>query len=182
MTSDVQLDAIQIRLDPGNGRFPLTPILQSIRAVLSPTAVEKLCRIAVKLADARAPLDLELLGSELTDGGAIVRARAKKGLLRADIQARIGIASVGPRAVRVTLQQLDAPVWVPANYVLEHAFAIAAARPGITRVDGETNALDIDPEAMLDQFELPALIQRPGAWSVQPTTRSIALHYQSEGV
>jgi hypothetical protein len=182
MTSDVQLEAIHIRLDPGGGRLPLRPMLQSVRADISPSAFEKLCRIAVKMADARVPLDLDLLGSELTDGGAIVRARAKKGLLRADIQARIGIASVGPRAIRLTLEQLDAPVWVPTNFVIEHAFEVAAAKPGITRVPGETTAVDVDPETLLNHLDLPSNIQRPGTWTVYPTFQSIGLHYQADGL
>jgi hypothetical protein len=178
-TLDVHLDEIQIQLEPGSGRLPLKPIVHALRLDLSPSGFEKICRLAIAKADQRVPLDVELLGTELVDGGAIVRARAKKGLLRADVQARIHVTSIDPQSIRVTLQQLDAPVWVPTGFLIEHAFEVAAAKPGIRRVPGELTAVDIQPEAILDHLAIPAYVKRPGVWSVYPTFTSIGLRYQA---
>lgn len=178
MQPDVQITNICLCLDPGQGRVPFEPLVESLSVELSSDAFAKIMRQGVRMAAGRAPVDVEIGSARLVTGGAEIVAKVKRSILKADLRARLAFESADGKAIRVRIAELDAPAWVPTAMVLEQAMAMAANRPGFSRVPGDGRAIDVDPAAVLASRGIPAKLAQPGVWSVQAAADTLAVDYR----
>ncbi|MGH2561621.1 MAG: hypothetical protein ACRDJH_21345 [Thermomicrobiales bacterium] len=175
---DVRLSDVAITLEPGDEAAPLQPLIHGLTLRLSSTALTKLAAQAVKLASARAPVEVHLTGCRLVDGGVEVSARAGKGFMGADVTAQLAITAAGD-TVRVALANLDAPRWLPTASMIEMALGKASQISGI-RPDPQNNqAVLVNPAEILVRKGLPARLA-PGAWEVAIDPAALHLAYREQ--
>ena len=60
--TDLAIENLQVRLDPGDGRAPLVPAVTALGLSLSSEAFAKLVRAALGAAAGRLPVEVELTG------------------------------------------------------------------------------------------------------------------------
>jgi hypothetical protein len=166
-----------MQLDPGQGKMPFEPLVESIALDLSPEAFLKIVQQGLRMVGPRVPVDIELTSARLIDGGAEIVAKAKKSILKADLRAKLAFQSADGDAIRVRIAELDAPKWVPVDLVLGQAMTMAASKPGLSRVAGDDRAVDVDPAVVLASRGIPAKLAQPGAWTVNPTAASLSVAY-----
>jgi hypothetical protein len=175
---DIHLSDVAITLEPGNDAVPWQPLVHGLRLQLTPTALTKLAEQAVKLASARAPVEVHLTGCRLVDGGIEVSARAGKGFMGADVTARLAVSAAGD-TVRVALANLDAPRWLPTGSMIEMALGKASQIDGIRSDPQHAQAVLVNPAEMLARKGLPARLA-PGAWVVAVTPTMLDLAYREQ--
>ncbi|MGH2534820.1 MAG: hypothetical protein ACRDJW_21380 [Thermomicrobiales bacterium] len=175
---DIYLSDVAITLEPGNGAVPLQPLVHGLRLRLTPVALTKLAEQAVKLASAKAPVEVHLTGCRLVDGGVEVSARAGKGFMGADVKARLAIAAAG-ETVRVALSSLDAPRWLPTGSMIELALGKAIQIPGIRPDPTNNQAVIVNPAEILARKGLPARLA-PGAWEVTIDAAALDLAFREQ--
>jgi hypothetical protein len=175
--SDIQLTDIEITLEPGgSGSIPFQPLVQSLRVTLGQSALEKLARQAVALAATKAPVEINLTGCQIIDGLVEISTRAGKGFLGADLTARLALSVSDGKEIRVALAGLDAPKWIPLSPMLDKVLLKAATVPGV-RIDPEkSQAVLVDPAAILVQNGLPARLA-PGVWSTSVTDAGVEVAF-----
>jgi hypothetical protein len=175
--SDVRLTDVEITLEPdGTGKIPFQPLVQSLRVALGQSALEKLARQAVALAETKSPVEINLTGCRIVDGLVEISTRAGKGFLGADVTARLALSVADGKEIRVALARLDAPKWIPVSPMLDKALAKAASVPGVRVDPDKPQAVLIDPAAILVQNGLPARLA-PGVWSTSVTETGVEIAF-----
>jgi hypothetical protein len=173
---DIQLSDVAITLEPGTDTVPLQPLVHGLTLRLAPDAITKLAEEAVKMASAKAPVDVQLTGCRLIPGAIEVKARAGKGFMGADVTAQLAISAAGD-TVRVALANLNAPRWLPTGSMIEMALGKATQIAGI-RPDPQNNqAVLVNPAEVLARQGVPARLA-PGAWDVAVTPVALDLSYR----
>jgi len=171
---DLQISDLALSLEPGTS-VPLQPLVHRLRLQMSDAGFVKLLRAVTTLADARAPVDIELTSCRLVEGGAEVSARAGKGLLKAALSATIAATVLAGREIRCELTNLAVPAWVPVDRFLQQA--IARANIAGLRLDPDNpRAVLLDPAALLEREGLPARLA-PGAWTLAIAPMQLDLAY-----
>jgi len=177
MLPDVALSNLHVQLAPGSGALPFTPSIDRFSAGLSAAAFAKIVETGIGMVQSRLPVDVQFVGSRLTDLGAEVTARVKRSVLKAEIRATLELSTPGPDRIRVRFGEIAGPAWVPAGMVIEKAIEKAAARPGVTRAADDPRAVDVDPLVILKTLNLPVALAQPGAWTVTPTPEAINVSF-----
>jgi hypothetical protein len=125
----------------------------------------------------RAPVELELASARLVESGAEVLIRVKRSILKAELRIRLSFTTPDAVTIRIKAVELDAPAWVPAQFVIDHGMTLACSRPGLARVVDDPRAIDIDPAAVLAARGLPLTLAKPGGWTIDPTAESLKIRY-----
>lgn len=175
---DIQLSDVTISLEPGSDAVPFQPLVHGLRLRLTPAALTKLAEEAIKLASAKAPVEVSLTGCRLVDGGIELSARAGMGFMGADVTARLAINAAGD-TVRVALANLDAPRWLPTGSMIEMALAKAVQIQGICPDPHDNQAVLVNPAEVLARQGIPARLA-PGAWDVAVTPAALDLGYREQ--
>jgi hypothetical protein len=179
MQPDVNISSLQIRLQPGQGRAPLEPVVERLSVDLSSEAFRKIVEQAVRMFANRLPLDVDLGTVQLIAGGAEIVTRVKRSILKADLRVRLGFSVHDGHAFRIRVSDLDAPAWVPTQLVLDQGVNYATTREGFSRVDGDNRAIDVNPEVILAATGLPMTLAQPGSWQIAPVAGSVNVSYSS---
>lgn len=177
MQSDVQISDVRLRLDPRDGRVPFEPLVERLSLDLSSAAFETILRTGLVLMADRLPVEVALDSARLVDGGAEIVVKVKRSILKADLRVRLAFSVQDPSTIRVRIAELDAPAWVPTQFVLEQALNVAAAKPGFSRVPGDERAVDVNPATVIASRGIPLKLATPGAWSVDPTAQTLSVSY-----
>ena len=182
MLSDITLSDLHVELAPGTDGLPFTPSLGQFSAGLSAEAFSKIVEAGIEMVKSRLPVDVQFVGSRLTNGGAEVTARVKRSVLKAEIRALLELSSPSANLIRIRFGDIAGPAWVPVGMVIEKAIERATARPGVTRAVDDPRAVDVDPVIILKALNLPLTLAQPGTWSVAPTPEAINVGYSSQGL
>lgn len=177
MQTDVLITDVRLRLDAGRGNIPFEPLVESLAVELSAEAFRKIVEEGIRKVGDRVPVEIELGSVRLLDGGAEIIMKVKRSILRAELRAKLAISAYDPETIRIQVAELDAPAWVPTQFVLEHGMTYAASRQGFTRADGVENSVDIDPAVVLASRGIPVKLATPGAWSIVTTPESIVTRF-----
>lgn len=177
MQSDLQITDVRLRLDPRQGRVPFEPLVEQLSLDLSSDAFAKIVQAGLVLMADRLPVEVALGSARLVDGGAEIVAKVKRSILKADLRVRLEFLVHDPSTIRVRIAELDAPAWVPTQFVIENAMNVAAARPGFARVPGDERAVDVNPATVIAGRGIPLKLATPGAWSVKPTAQTLSVGY-----
>jgi hypothetical protein len=177
MQSDIQISDVRLRLDPREGRIPFQPLVEGLQLELSPDAFSKIVQIVLGLVASRLPVEVELGSARLIDGGAEIVAKVKRSILKAELRVRLALLVQNPETIRVRIDELDAPAWVPTQLVLDNAMRVAAAQPGFTRVPDDDRAVDVNPAAVIASRGIPMKLATPGFWSISATAQSLGIGY-----
>lgn len=178
MQPDVHISNVRMRLDPRHGRVPFEPLVESLFIELSASAFVKIVEQGVIKAAGRAPVDIELASARLVDGGAEIVTRVKRSILKAELKVSLTFLAHDPRTIRIRIANIDAPAWVPTQFVIDQGMNMAANRPGFSRVSGDDRAVDVNPAEILLSRGIPMKLAEPGMWTVTPTAESIGVGYQ----
>jgi hypothetical protein len=177
---DLWISDLAVTLEPGSGQVPLEPVVHGLNLRLAPSALAKLVEQAVKAAAARAPVEVSRTDFRLVEGGAEISARAGKGFMGAELTARLAISAAGPE-VRVALQGLDAPRWLPLASFVEKGLERANRYPGVRADPDGAQAILVNPAAILLNRGVPARLA-PGSWQVAVSSAALDLAYgEGEG-
>ena len=159
--------------------MPVTPAVEHLNLEVTTAAFTKIVEQAVRSMGGRLPVEVELGTVRLVDGGAEIVAKVKRSILKAELRARIGISISDPSTIRIRIDELDAPAWVPVQFVLDHGVNYATSRPGFSRVSGDAKAIDVKPAEVVTAANVPVSFAQPGAWSVKPTAASLTAHFEA---
>jgi len=170
---EIRITDLTLDLAPSEDpSLPLQPVVTGARLRLDEAALVKLAQVAIVQAKGRAPVDVELDSARFTDGGAEINAVVSRGrFMRADVRAVVGVSAQNAERITVEVQDVKALGMLPLDAfvtpVLEKAFAMASAKPGIARASGNARALLVDPAAVLAGMGVPMRFAAPGVWSIQ---------------
>ncbi len=179
MQSDIQISDVRLRLDPGQGKMPFEPLIESLSIEITSNAFKKIAEQAVLQFADRLPVEITLSSVRLIAGGAEIVARVKRSILKAELRAVLGFSVQKEETVRVRVSELDAPAWVPAQFVLDHGMTFASARPGFSRVPGDDRAIDLKPAVVLAGAGAPVKLGEPGAWTIDSNADLLRVGYSS---
>lgn len=177
MDSELHLSEMGIRLDEGDAQHPATPVLERFKIAIAPAAFAKIVQQAVWFAAERAPVQVDLASARLVDGGAEIVIHVKRSILKAQLRIRLGFTIPDTATIRVRAVEVDAPAWVPAQFVIDHGLTLAVARPGFSRVADDPRAIDLNPAVMLSARGLPLALGQPGAWEIDSAAGSLKIGY-----
>jgi hypothetical protein len=177
MRTDLEITDVSLRLEPAAGRLPFIPLVESATVRISPSAFEKMVRTALTMVADRVPVELSLSSAGLLDGGAEIVARVKRSILKADVTVRLAFVAVAHDTIRVKVAGIDAPAWVPTQFVIEQGLAVVSNRPGFSRAEGESSAIDVKPAEVLARRGLPVKLAEPGRWSVDPRASQLVVSF-----
>jgi hypothetical protein len=177
MYSDVIINNVRLRLDPGHGNMPFEPLVETLSIEISADAFRKIVVEGIRKVGDRVPVEIELGSVRLLDGGAEIVMKVKRSILRAELRIRLAFSAIDPETIRVQVAELDAPAWVPTQFVIEHGMTYASSREGFTRVAGVDSAVDINPATILASRGIPVNLAKPGAWSMETTPQSILVGF-----
>lgn len=179
MQSEIQISDVRLRLEPGQGQSPFTPLVESLFIEITSAAFKKIVEQSVMLFADRLPVEIELGSVRLVDGGAEIVTKVKRSILKAELRARLGFATQDAETIRIRVVELEAPAWVPTQFVLDHGMNYASTRPGFSRVAGDDRAIDIKPAIVLSGTGIPLELAGPGTWTIDPSANSLGVGYSS---
>lgn len=179
MHSEVQISDVHLRLDPRQGNLPFEPLVESMRIAISPAGFEKIVRAGMARIAGKVPAEIELGSARLTDGGAEIIAKAKRSILKAEITVRLSFSAPNPDAIRVRIENLDAPAWMPTSFILDMGMGMLAGKTGLSRVPDDDRAFEVDPALILASRGIPAKLAQPGRWSVDPRASALEVAFES---
>lgn len=179
MQPDIQINDLQLRLDPATGRIPFSPLVTSMHVDISQGAFEKAVRAAVVMAGDRVPVDLTLASANLVNGGAEIVARVKRSILKADVKAHLEFTAISDDTIRVRVAKIDAPAWVPTQFVIEQGMGVVAAKAGFARAADDPSALDVKPADVLARRGIPVKLAAPGSWSIDTAPDQMRVRFAS---
>src|SRR5262245_8601381 len=124
--SEIQVDELQLSLEPIAGRVPFRTAVQGIRVRLNDEALRKVVEVALAKGRDRAPVDVELRSTRFVAEGAEVVVQVSKGrFFKTDVRATVGVSAVAAEQVRVEIKEVKAlgklPIDAFVDPVLEKA-------------------------------------------------------------
>lgn len=175
MAQNAEIVVTDVRLGLVAGErtsFPLEPVVYGARVRLGDDALEKVVRAVLTKMRDRVPADIHVQAARFIEGGCEITAVVSRGrFMKADLRAVIGVAAQDAERVTIEVRDVKALGMLPLDAfvapVLERAFAMASARPGITRVATNARALEIDPAQVLQALGMPVRLAAGGRWTMK---------------
>ncbi|MEA2515987.1 MAG: hypothetical protein QOJ59_5476 [Thermomicrobiales bacterium] len=181
---EIQVDELQLFLEPIAGKVPFRSVVQSARLRLTNDVLRKMVEVALVKGRDRAPVDVELRSTRFTLEGAEVIVQVSKGrFLKTDVRAVVGLIASGVPQVRVEIKEVKALGMLPidgfVDPVLEKALGMAAVRPGVERAPGGGRALLVRPDELLASFGVPLQFATPGEWDARTVEGELELRFRT---
>ncbi len=181
---EIQVDELQLFLEPIPGKTPFRTVVQRIKLRLTNDVLRKMVEVALVKGRDRAPVDLELRSTRFVGEGAEIVVQVSKGrFLKTDVRAVVGLIALGAPQVRVEIKEVKAlgmlPIDAFVDPVLERALGMAAARPGVERAPGGGRALLVRPDELLGSFGVPLEFATPGEWDARTNEGTLELHFRT---
>jgi hypothetical protein len=171
----MQFTDFDISLEPGNAQHPIRPVVQGLRARISPKGLQALMQSLVDEADRRAPVGMQLKGVRVGPGGIELFLRVAKSIFSSDLSTRLSLSAPGGNELRVELTDTDMPAWVPLDMLLDEA--VKRGGDGVRRDPGNRHALLLDPAALLARAGVPGRFA-PGLWNVTTSADGLDLTFR----
>ena len=181
LPSDVQIDDLQMMLEPIPGNPPFRSTVRSLRLQVTDSTLAKVVEVALAKGRDRAPVDVDLRSTRFVPEGAEVVVQVSKGrFLKTDVRTLVGLAAAGDGQVRIDIKEVKAlgklPIDSFVDPILDKALGMASGRPGIERVPGGRSLL-VRPDEVLAGLGVPLTFASPGTWDVDSHEGGFALRF-----
>ena len=172
---DVQLTDFDVALEPGGGRFAMSPVVHGLSLRISAKGVQMLAQALVDEADRRAPVGLRLKDARVADGGIDLYLRVEKGIFGSDLSTRLVLSAPGGQVLRVEIVDTGMPSWLPLDMMLDEA--VKRSNGAVQRDPQNRRALLLDPVTLMTRAGVPGRFA-PGRWDVATSPAGVALTFR----
>ena len=152
----------------------MEPVVQGLRAQITAAGLQALAEGLVDALGRRVPVGFAVKDMRVGTGGVDIVLRVERGIVRGDLATRLVLTAPGGDLLRVELADVDVPVWVPLDVLLDEA--VKRAGGAVRRDPANRRALLLDPAALLAQFGVPGRFG-PGRWDVVTSDAGIDLSF-----
>jgi hypothetical protein len=169
----IRLTDFDLSLEPGiSGR--LQPVVQRLRAQISGDGLHALAKAITDEAAQRAPVGVALKDLDVGPSGITLALRVEKSIIRGDLSTRLVLSAPDGKYLRVELADVDVPVWVPLDVMLDAA--VKRSDGAVWRDPANRSALILDPAALLARSGVQGRFA-PGQWAVTTSDAGVDLTF-----
>jgi hypothetical protein len=172
----IRLSNFDLSLQRGTaGR--MEPVVQGLRVQITAAGLQALAEGLVDALGRRVPVGFTIKDIRVGPDGVGIVLRVERGIVRGDLATRLVLSAPGEDLLRVELADVDVPVWVPLDVLLDEA--VKRSGGAVRRDPANRRALLLDPAALLAQFGVPGRFAA-GRWDVATSDAGIDLSFSGD--